>query len=148
MGPNENTIPCVSTESFKVFPERTLTFVCQDSISIIKSTFKDQPQFFGFIYPGLAEIECEITEAGDIITHRGATAHSKLKCTMGLANFKEVTMDKISPPTVLMTEKAKLDGPMMTEAMKFIGCLPALKQAYQKTRKEIGRKYGLANLVP
>ena len=148
MGPNENTIPGVSTKIFKVFPERTPTFVCQDSTSIIKSTFKDQPQFFGFIYPGLTEIECEITEAGGIITHRRATARSKLKCTMGLADFNDVMMDKISPPTVLMTEKATLDGPLMTEAMKFIGCLPALKQAYQKARKEIGRKYDLANPVP
>jgi len=145
-GPRDKSIPGVSGDIFKDFVEKTLTYVSQDSPKVIKSTFKGKHQFFGFIYPGLGEVECEITEEGEVLVHWGPAVRSKLKCTMALADFDDVMLDKLNPTTVLMTKKAKLEG-SMTEAMKFIGFLPALKKAYKKARKEIGQKYDLPHMA-
>ena len=147
-GPSEKAIPGMTAEIFKEFLENTITYVCADNRPTIKDIFKvkqNQHEFFGYTFPGLADCECEVNENGDILTHWRASKSAKIKYVVNLADFDDVMMGKMAPMTAMVTKKLKVDGPM-TEAMKFINLMPALKVAYRKARKEIGEKYGLDNL--
>jgi len=146
-GPSDKAIPGMTTEIFKEFLENTISYVCADNRPTIKDIFKvkqDQHEFFGYTFPGLADCECEVNENGDILTHWRISQSAKIKYVVNLIDFDDVMMGKMAPMTAMVTKKLKVDGPM-TEAMKFINLMPALKVAYRKARKEIGEKYGLAD---
>lgn len=144
-GSSDKTIPGMTTEIFKEFLENTITYVCAENRPLIKDIFKvkGQHEFFGYVFPGLADCECEVTEDGTILTHWRTSQLSKIKYAVTLADFDDVMMGKMAPMTAMVTKKLKVDGPM-SEAMKFINLMPALKVAYRKSRKEIGDKYGVS----
>jgi hypothetical protein len=139
---SEKSIPGMTTEIFKEFLENTITYVCADNRPLIKDIFKGKNDFFGYNFPGLADCECEVTTDGNILTHWITSDRPKIKYSVALADFDDVMMGKMAPMTAMVTKKLKVDGPM-SEAMKFINLMPALKVAYRKSRKEIGNKYGL-----
>ena len=141
-GPSDKGIPGVTPDIFKEFLEKAIAYVCMDNRSVVRDVFKSQHDFFGYTFPGLAELECEVTENDDILVHWGPSTRSRMKYIVGLADFDDVMMDKTAPMTAIVLKKLKVDGPM-TEAMKFITFMPALKLAYKKARKEIGHKYDL-----
>jgi hypothetical protein len=145
-GPSDNTIPGMTIEILKDFIQMTNAFMAVENPSVIKDIFKGKHDFFGLTFPGLLEVEVEVHENGEIDTHWCVPKRSKLRAEVSLTDFDNIMLDKLAPMLAITTQKVKMDG-CITEAMKFIAILPALKKPYQKARKKISQKYKLADLA-
>jgi putative sterol carrier protein len=144
-GPNEKNIPGMTLDIFKEFLEKALTYVNSDHGNVVKDIFK-KPEFFGYTFLGLTDMECEVTDDGKIVTHWTTSGKAKMKYSVALADFDDIMIGKTAPMTAMMLKKLKVDGPMV-EAMKFINFMPSLKIAYNKARKEIGDKYSISHFT-